>query len=43
MKLSIESEINESLSFLDVEIFRENKKFATSDCMLLSCQTRVSE
>ena len=25
MKFSIEREINESLSFLDVEIFRENK------------------
>ena len=30
MKLSIETEINRSLSFLDVKIFRENNKFVTS-------------
>ena len=30
MKLSIGTEINASLSFLDVKIFRENDKFATS-------------
>ena len=30
MKLSIETEINRSLSFLDVKIFRENDKFVTS-------------
>ena len=29
MKFSIETEINGSLSFLDVEIFRENNKFVT--------------
>ena len=30
MKFSIETEINGSLSFLDVKIFRENDKFVTS-------------
>ena len=30
MKLSIETEINGSLSFLDLKIFRENDKFVTS-------------
>ena len=30
MKFSIETEINGSLSFLDVKIFRENNKFVTS-------------
>ena len=30
MKFSIETEINGSLSFLDVKIFRENEKFVTS-------------
>ena len=30
MKLSIETEINESLSFVDVKIFWENKKFLIS-------------
>ena len=30
MKFSIETEINKSLSFLDVKIFRENGKFVTS-------------
>ena len=30
MKFSIETEVNESLSFLDVKIFRENEKFVTS-------------
>ena len=30
MKFSIETEINGSLSFLDVKIFRENSKFVTS-------------
>ena len=30
MKFSIETEINQSLSFLDVKIFRENGKFITS-------------
>ena len=30
MKLSIETEINKSLSFLDVKIFPENSKFVTS-------------
>ena len=30
MKFSIETEINGSLSFLDVEIFRENNKFVTN-------------
>ena len=30
MKFSIETEINRSLSFLDVKIFRENNKFVTS-------------
>ena len=30
MKISIKTEINRSLSFLDVKIFRENNKFVTS-------------
>ena len=30
MKFSIETEINRSLSFLDVKIFQENSKFVTS-------------
>ena len=30
MKFSIETEINGSLSFLDVKIFRENDRFVTS-------------
>ena len=30
MKFSIETEINGSLSFLDVKIFRENDKFVTT-------------
>ena len=30
MKFSIETEINGSLSFLDVKVFRENDKFDTS-------------
>ena len=30
MKCSIETEINGSLSFLDMKIFRENDKFVTS-------------
>ena len=30
MKFSIETEINQSLSFLDMKIFPENDKFVTS-------------